>query len=329
VSSPGRYGAWWDVAVGQYSERAAVDDAVAKVRANPMVRKAAGYFEQPDVVKVDGTSARILALEQYVGHQGPVMAEGRAPTAADEVALGRGTARRTHKSVGDHVTVASSDDTHLRMRVVGIVVVNDPVTADASAGDGAFVLPSVFKTLSGPGTVPQSIVIAVDPRRDRAAAIESVQRDFAGSIREVEPQVSARNLGRLRSVPWLVAALVASLALATLVHALVTLLSRNRATLAVLAVLGFVRRQRRSVGMFASAWLVTIGTAIGIPLGLAVGAGLWRAVASGIELPTGAVVAWRVAIIEVLAALALATAVAAVVSRRPLRLSPGQELRVD
>ena len=81
--------------------------------------------------------------------------------------------------------------------------------------------------------------------------------------------------------------------------------------------------------MFASAWLVTIGTAIGIPLGLAVGAGLWRAVASGIELPTGAVVAWRVAIIEVLAALALATAVAAVVSRRPLRLSPGQELRVD
>jgi len=117
--------------------------------------------------------------------------------------------------------------------------------------------------------------------------------------------------------------------LATLVHALVTLLGRNRGTLAVLAVLGFVRRQRRGVGVFASAWLVAIGTAIGLPLGLVVGAGLWRAVASGIDLPTGAVLAWRVAVVEVLAALALATAIAAVVSRRPLRVTPGQQLRVD
>jgi hypothetical protein len=52
-------------------------------------------------------------------------------------------------------------------------------------------------------------------------------------------------------------------------------------------------------------------------------------VASGIELPTGTVLAWRVAVVEVLAALALATAVAAVASRRPLRLTPGQQLRVD
>jgi hypothetical protein len=36
-----------------------------------------------------------------------------------------------------------------------------------------------------------------------------------------------------------------------------------------------------------------------------------------------------VAVVEVLAALALATAIAAVVSRRPLRVTPGQQLRVD
>jgi ABC-type lipoprotein release transport system permease subunit len=329
VHSPGRYGAWWDVAVGQYSERSAVDEAVAKLRANPSVVNASGYLEQPSAVNVDGTRARLLALEQYVGRRGLVMARGRAPASASEVALGRATARHLHKSVGDHVNVVASGDTHRRMRVVGIVVVNDPVTADASAGDGAYVIPSVFKSLSGSGSVPQSIVIAVDPHRDRAAAIESVQRDFAGSIREVQPQVAARNLGRLRSVPWLIAALVGFLALATLVHALVTLLARNRGTLAVLAVLGFVRRQRRGVGLFASAWLVGIGALIGIPVGLVVGAAVWRAVASGVELPTPTVLAWRVAIVEVLGALALATVVAAAASKRPLRVTPGQQLRVD
>jgi len=329
VNSPVRYGAWWDVAVGQHGEQAPVDDAVARLRANPSVVTAAGYLEQSDVMKVDRAPARILALEQYVGHRGPVMARGRAPNRRDEVALGRETAHRIHKSVGDHVTLVGQNDSRVRAKVVGIAVVNDPVTLDASAGDGAFVVPSVFTQLSGPGSVPQSIVIRLDPTRDRAAAIESVRQDFAGSIREAGPQVAARNLGRLRSVPWLIAALVGFLALATLVHALVTLLGRNRGTLAVLAVLGFLRRQRRGVGLFASVWLVAIGAAIGLPLGLVIGAGVWRAVASGIDLPAGTVVPWRVAVLEVVGAVALAAVVAAAASRRPLRVTPGQQLRAD
>ena len=50
-------------------------------------------------------------------------------------------------------------------------------------------------------------------------AIESVRRDFSGSIRAVGPQVDVRNLGHLRAVPWLISTLIAVVALATLIHA--------------------------------------------------------------------------------------------------------------
>jgi predicted lysophospholipase L1 biosynthesis ABC-type transport system permease subunit len=329
ASEPRRYGAWWDVAVGQYSEPSALEEGVAKLRANPAVDAAAGYLEQADVAAVDGSSTRILALQRYVGHRGPVMARGRAPTSDSEVALGRATARRIHKSVGDQVTVVSSDDTKLRLRVVGIVVVNDPVSPQASAGDGAFIRPSVYDALAGPGSIPQSIVIRLDPHRDRAAAIESVRRDFAGSIREVTPQVGARDLGRLRTVPWLIAGLIALLALATFVHALVTVLGRNRTTLAVLAVLGFRRRQRRRVGLFAGLLLVALGIAIGIPAGLLLGSAVWAAVANGIDLPSGAVLAWPVAVAAAIAAIGVAVVVALVAGTGPLRTTPSEQLRVE
>ena len=37
VHEPVRYGAWWDVVVGQYSQQAALDDGIAKLQANPAV----------------------------------------------------------------------------------------------------------------------------------------------------------------------------------------------------------------------------------------------------------------------------------------------------
>ena len=88
--------------------------------------------------------------------------------------------------------------------------------------------PRVYKQIGGPASVAQSIVIQLDPHRNRAAAIESVRKDFSGSIRTAIPQIDARNLGRLRSVPWLIALLIALLAVATLVHALITMFARNR-----------------------------------------------------------------------------------------------------
>jgi hypothetical protein len=174
-----------------------------------------------------------------------------------KTAIGRATAHKLHKGIGDVVTAVSNNHTTVHWRVVGIVVVNDPISSQSSAGDGVFVRRTALRKLVGveaDAVVPQSIVVKVDPHRDRASAIESVRRDFSGSIRDAQPQAEVRNLGRLRAVPWLIAGLIAILALATLIHALVTMLGRHRATLAVSAALRFTPGQRRAVPGCSPAW---------------------------------------------------------------------------
>ena len=211
---------------------------------------AAGYQDDVDNFSFDGRTTPIVAATNYIGHEEPPMTDGRAPIAVHEIALGSTTARVLHKHIGDDVILRNNTDSkvRVRLRVVGIAVVNDPITNQSGAGDGVVVTPGLVAETLGPGNISQSIVIKLDPRRDRAAAIESVRRDFSGSIREATPQVDVRNLGHLRAVPWLISALIAILALATLVHALVTIVARNRTNLAVLAALGLTRGQRRAVG---------------------------------------------------------------------------------
>jgi putative ABC transport system permease protein len=329
VGEPERYGASWDVVVGQYSQPGTLADGVAKLRANGAVIGAAGYYEDNLVAKVEGQPALFLALSDFVGHVSPVMARGRAPRADNEAALGRDTARKIHRTTGDEITVVSNNDTELRLTVVGITVVNDPVANQASAGDGVLVRPNVFTQIAGPNSVAQSIVIKLDPHRDRAEAIESVRRDFSGSIREAVPQVDVLNLGRLRSVPWLIATLVAILALATLVHALITMLARNRTTLSVLAALGFTRGQRRGVGIFASLALVFVGVAIGIPIGLVISQRLWSAVTAGIDLPSRSVVAWMTLAVASMGAFGVAALAALVASGGSMRMTLSERLRVE
>jgi ABC-type lipoprotein release transport system permease subunit len=332
LAKPERYGASWDIVVGQYSQPGPLASGVAKLRANPEVAAAAGFYEQTDAAKVDGQSTVVLALRDYISHRDPVMAAGRAPSDDSEVALGRETARKIHKGIGDEVNVSWGTEKGpevAHLRVVGILVVNDPISSQAGAGSGIFVTPPVFAAINGPNRVAQSVVIKLDPRHDRAAAIESVRRDFSGSIREAIPPVDARNLGHLRAVPWLIAGLIGILALATLIHALVTMLSRNRTTLAVLAALGFTRAQRRGVGMFASVALVTLGVAIGIPLGLVIGARVWTTVADGIDLPSASSPAWSAILLAGAGALGVAALVARTATRGSVRMTPSEQLRVE
>lgn len=325
---PQRYGASWDVVVGQYSEQASLDEGVAALRANSSVRGAAGFYESSGTAKVDHTDALVLAMRDYVGHVDPVMLRGSPPANEGEAALGRETARLIGKDIGDEISVVFGRDVTVRLRVVGIVVVNDPIAPQASAGNGLLLRPDTFLKVAGPGSVAQSIVVRLDPRAPRQAAIESVRRDFPGSIREALPQVDALNLGRLRSVPWLIAGLVGLLATATLIHALVTILARNRTTLAVMAALGLTRRQRRAIGLYACGALVVAGVALGVPLGLVLAARLWSAVANGIDVPSASVLAWSTPIAASIGAVGI-TAIVALAASRTTRVTPSGQLRVE
>ena len=327
---PLKYGAWWDVAVGQYSDAGPAQAGVDALTRNPNVVDIAGFLEDANTAKVDGAIVPFISLVPFLGHPETVMASGRAPAKADEAALGAATARRLHKRIGDTIEITSAALSALdkKVTITGIAVLNDPVTSVSNAGDGVVLHPDVALGLDV-GQVSQSIVVRLDPSVDRQAAIESVFRDFPGSARLAQPQTDLANLQRLRFAPWLIAALVGALALASLVHALVTLLQRHTRDLAVLAVLGLTKRQRRRVGVDASVAIVGGCIVVGVPVGLVLGGWIWRVVGHRISIPSGPVTPLAPTVLAPLVALVIAVGVATVATRWFTRGTPATQLRTE
>ena len=330
LAEPSRFGAWWDVAVGQYSEADQLADGVERLRANRAAVAVAGFADELEVGMIDGRHVPLLASVDYVGSPTPVMVAGRPPASPDEVAVGRATAEELRKGIGDEVTMTGDGDTALRMRVVGIAVINDPIAVDTGEpGRGALIRMDALSTLRGRTVVSQSLAVRLDPQADRGDAIESVRADFPGSIREAIPQVDVRNLGRLRPVPLLIAGLVGLLALATLAHALASSFARHVATLTVLGALGFTRGQQRAVRLSAGLALAAGGVVLGVPLGLALGARIWSSVLEGIDLVGTSELGWAGAAAAALGALAVAGGVSLVASRSRPHAAAGEARRVE
>jgi hypothetical protein len=330
VDQPVRYGAWWDVAIGQYAEPGPLQDGLDRISANPLVSEAAAYLQDPDVVTVDGERVRYLAPVAVVGQPQVVMSSGRPPKDAGEIALGAATARTLHKGINDTVTISSADDPTIgeRARITGIVVLNDPVSGASNAGDGVVIDPDLAQTLS-PKSVAQSVVISLLPSADRETAIQSVVRDFPGSTRLASPPADLRSLTRLRFVPWLIAALVGALALAAIAHALISLLRRHTQDLAVLAALGLTRRQRRAIGLEAGGVLIFGSVVVGLPVGLMLGRWVWQVIARRISIPSGPVVPWGATAGAPLVAVIVTVGVAALAVTRATRRTPAIDLRTE
>jgi predicted lysophospholipase L1 biosynthesis ABC-type transport system permease subunit len=331
ASRPVKYGAWWDVAVGQYSDADAEQAGVATITSNPMVSDAAGVLEDVNTALVDGVPVPFISLVPYIGTADAVMTEGRSPHSAGEAAVGAATARRLHKRIGDTVTITVSTIANVNetVTITGIAVLNNPVTVASNAGDGIVLHPDLAMRLDVGSQVPQSIVVRFSPTADRAAALQWIFAEFPGTARLASPQADVINLQRLRFVPWLIAALIGVLALASLVHALVTLLQRHAREIAVLGALGMTRRQRRRIGLDSSLLIVGGCIAVGAPVGLVLGRWIWRVVARRISIPSSAVMAWGPTVVAPVAALAIALTVAAAAGRWVTRRTPAAQLHAE
>ena len=98
------------------------------------------------------------------------------------------------------------------------------------------------------------------------------------------------HLTQIDRLPFILGGLLALLAVAALVHALVTSVARRRHDLAVLLALGFARRQVEAVVLWQASTVALVGILVGIPLGVVVGRLAWTRVADGLGVANDAAV---------------------------------------
>jgi hypothetical protein len=329
VTEPARYGAWWDVALGDYSDPQVLDADAHLVQGRPDVRTVAGIEDLTAAATLDGHRAALVSFKRYRGDPQPVMASGRPPTAPNEIALGRDIMRAVHARVGDTVELAATGSRKRRIRrsmtVTGQVVVDNPIRLEAGAGEPAFVVDAALQSISP--VVPQQIAVRFDPTVRRDVAIRRLAAVYRGPIHLVAPQDDLRNLHQLRTAPWAIAGLLALLAFATLVHAIVTMVSVNRRGLALLSVLGAGSAMRSHVTMSAVASIIVGATAIGLPAGVIAGRSLWRSLALGIGLPGDVSMPVLAPIVVAAGAVLIGEAIAWLAARRLTGRNLADELR--
>ena len=182
---------------------------------------------------------------------GPTIAEGHAPTAPDEVALGATTMARLHTRIGATIELAEHEQgPNHPVRVVGRSVLPGlapyPGSDKTGLGVGALLSQAGWKQFSTDFQKTE-YVFRWAPR----ASVGTLTRTFAQqmpsqlplTVDPINHPAGVVSVQRLRSTPTLLASLVALLLAAAVANALVVTVRRRRRELAVLSTLGFSRGQ--------------------------------------------------------------------------------------
>lgn len=273
-------------------------------------------------VQTGRTTLSVVGMQPLKGRLLPEILSGRLPEGPAEIAIGRVSARRLDIGVGDTVSLASKDGPRV-LRVTGTVQ-PPPVGGSDLVGDAGVVTMQAFGRIA-PDTPMNTAVIDLAPGapadiRQRIAEATGMR---AGPT---DPPPGVTNLGRVRSIPFLVAAVVGALAMLSLGHQLLIAVRRRRLDLAVLRALGTSRRGLTGV-IHMQASIVTLAVlVVAVPLGIAAGTTAYRPYVDRIGARPDLVVPLWWVLATAAALLVLANVVSAVPARRARRSSPSRVL---
>jgi hypothetical protein len=309
VESPARYGEPGDLMV---IDARAPD--IAALVADPRVADVDLVHTAPVQLAGDAGAVDALAIEPLKGALEVETVSGRAPTGSGEIAVGPRTAQRLGLVEGARVEVAGPDGP-VPLTVTGIVVVRSEERTPL--GSAVLVVPGQLAPIALNTPILDANVRAVPGHAD------TLVTELSSRLEVYLPEVpdDVRNLGDLRLLPELLAAVLAMAAAAGLAHVLLTAGRRHARDVAVLAVLGATPAQVRAAVAVMAVATVLPAVLIGVPLGLAGGRVLWwhvataTGVAGDVALP-GLLLA-AVAPVALLVALALAAGPALRVTRTP------------
>lgn len=295
VATPRLYGRTFDmIADGSFGPIS--KPGVERVlRRHPEVTRWTGGFYGDATI-----GGRTVAAVGLSGPLRPVIVEGRAPRANNEVVLGTSTLDRTGARIGDRVETLVNGEHHA-MRVVGRGVfpaLGRGTFAQTGLGQGALMTAPTLEQPDDPesGLPPSGTWFNfylfdlrpdASPTQVRALTRELTAlcppdqdckvlsgEDAAAGARPAE----ISTLAKIRWTPVVLAGVLALLAIATVGHTLITSIGRRRRDLALLKTIGF-RRGQVSATVAWQATTFAIVALIGLPLGIALGRVLWRVLA--------------------------------------------------
>ena len=333
LAHPERAGVTWDVTAQL------PPDAFTLGRLKPDVARAAGDASDGtlavinrQLVPVNGVGSPALSLRAADGDKpSPIhlaLIAGRAPRTADEIAIGPATAREIGATVGDRVRIGEPSVT---VTIVGQALF--PADVHGQFDEGIWLVPDQLDQLVPPDESSHGLYLAVrlPTGSEIGTATAGLQRALPDGteVSAAEVPVELMNLRNVRTLPVLLAGLLALLAVGALSHVLVASSRRRRHDFAVLSALGLEGRRIRLILNTQGTAIGLAGLAVGVPLGVAVGRTLWRLVTDQVPLTAVAPFAFGAMVLIVPITVLVANALAVWPGHRLTRLRPAEELRTD
>lgn len=280
LSTPSNYGWNWDLVLFGGEDPTVIADFERKLSASRSVAE----FSRATVTTTtfDERDLETLGVQPIEGSVLPSVLEGKYPVGADEVALASKTLRDAGLRLGDHVAFPGSKEAC--GNEAGCTVDFLVVGRVAHWGEGSDPDDGAAFTAAGQQRVRHSegftdFLVRIPDGMDRPAVLTMLERELGDATFPVlAPNLT--NVNRVRTMPAVLASILAVLALATLIHALLMTARRKRYDLAVLKTLGFVRGQVVSTVAWQATTLVVLALIVGLPLGIVAGRWSWTLLAS-------------------------------------------------
>ena len=281
LDTPRLYGLVWGADVSfEDSTKQQFDAAIGAARADPNVAYA-GSIGAGAPFLVDGVPADAMALPDGDLAFLPPIQAGRAPRAADEIALGPKSLRRIHKTVGDQVEVSVVGLKPRMYRIVGRIIV-PTVGHTANLGEGAVVTYSGMTAFFGVNPFDE-FAVRFKPGVDATHARARLEKEVApigANVAEPATPGDLLNFGRSHNLPFILSGLLALLGLGTLAHALVTSINRRRRDFAICKTLGFTRGEVARAIAWQSSTFIVVSLVFGLIAGAIAGRALWNVYAN-------------------------------------------------
>ena len=323
LSTPRLYGWNWDVVLAGYD---GTNDAIAGEveRDDELTRKTEGART---VVRFEDEDLLVFAFERGPGHVVPTIADGRAPRAPDEVALGARTLRDLDVGHGDTLTAEGAGRPR-RLTVVGTAVL-PALTLGETLGlsEGAVLTLGGLERLD-PALPPSLIAADLAPGATMGDVRARYEQD--ASVDVPAPPSELISYRRIDDLPLVLALVLAGLGAGVLSHAAITSARRRRREVGVLKALGFLRPQVAvAVGCEATT-LAAVSLLIGLPVGVLLARWGWTAFANQLGVVAEPVVPFPWGVMAVaFGALVLALVVAALPGRSAARTNAAVALRSE